>query len=108
MLNPWGDLIAMARAWCLVKPGGYGLVGVPAGPDVIAFNSHKMYGRHGLAQIFANWEQVTDWSHSFCTTALARTEWVRMTIKSQSLLYFNHGNIKLELKFGNSVNQTRG
>ena len=21
MLNPWGDLIAMARAWCFVKPG---------------------------------------------------------------------------------------
>ena len=20
-LNPWGDLIAMARAWCLLKPG---------------------------------------------------------------------------------------
>ena len=32
MLNPWGDLIAMARSWCLVKPGGYGLVGVPTGP----------------------------------------------------------------------------
>ena len=59
MLNPWGDLIAMARSWCLVKPGGYGLVGVPTGPDTIAFNSHKIYGRHGLAQIFANWEQVS-------------------------------------------------
>jgi hypothetical protein len=58
MLNPWGDLIAMARSWCLVKPGGYGLVGVPTGPDTIAFNSHKIYGRHGFAQIFANWEQV--------------------------------------------------
>ena len=32
MLNPWGDLIAMARSWCLVKPGGYGVVGVPTGP----------------------------------------------------------------------------
>jgi len=32
MLNPWGDLIAMARSWCLVKPGGYGIVGVPTGP----------------------------------------------------------------------------
>ena len=59
MLNPWGDLIAMARSWCLVKPGGYGLVGVPTGPDTIAFNSHKIYGRHGLAQIIANWEQVS-------------------------------------------------
>jgi hypothetical protein len=21
MINPWGDLITMARSWCLVKPG---------------------------------------------------------------------------------------
>jgi hypothetical protein len=34
MLNPWGDLIAMARAWCLVKPGGKALVGVPSGPGM--------------------------------------------------------------------------
>ena len=42
MVNPWGDLIVMARSWCLVKPGGYALVGVPFGPDVIGFNSHKV------------------------------------------------------------------
>ena len=42
MLNPWGDLIAMARSWCLVKPGGFGIVGVPTGPDRIGFNSHKV------------------------------------------------------------------
>jgi hypothetical protein len=35
MLNPWGDLITMARAWCLVKPGGLGLVGVPTGMDQV-------------------------------------------------------------------------
>jgi hypothetical protein len=58
MLNPWGDLIAMARSWCLVKPGGYAMVGVPFGPEVIGFNSHKIYGPLGLAQLFANWEQV--------------------------------------------------
>ena len=28
-LNPWGDLIAMAQAWCLLKPGARALVGVP-------------------------------------------------------------------------------
>ena len=26
-LNPWGDLIAMARAWCVLKPGGKALIG---------------------------------------------------------------------------------
>jgi hypothetical protein len=34
-LNPWGDLIAMARAWCVLKPNARALVGVPSGPDVI-------------------------------------------------------------------------
>ena len=58
MLNPWGDLITMSRAWCLVKPGGMGLVGVPTGPDIIGFNSHKIYGPLAYAQLFANWEQV--------------------------------------------------
>jgi len=38
MLNPWGDLITMARAWCLVKPGGLGLVGVPTGIDQVRGN----------------------------------------------------------------------
>ena len=34
-LNPWADLIAMAKAWCVVKPEGLALVGVPAGEDMI-------------------------------------------------------------------------
>jgi hypothetical protein len=34
-LNPWGDLITMARAWCLLKPGGRAIVGTPSGPDII-------------------------------------------------------------------------
>ncbi len=57
-LNPWGDLIAMARSWCLLRPGGKALVGVPSGPDVIAYNSHRIYGPLGYAQLFANFEQV--------------------------------------------------
>ena len=28
-LNPFGDLITMAQAWCLLKPGARALVGVP-------------------------------------------------------------------------------
>ena len=55
-LNPWGDLIAMARAWCLIKAGGKALVGLPSGPDMMGFNSHRIYGRSMYAQLFANWE----------------------------------------------------
>ena len=34
-INPWGDLITMARAWCTLKPKAKALVGVPYGPDVV-------------------------------------------------------------------------
>jgi hypothetical protein len=34
-LNPWGDLITMAKAWCSIKPGGLALVGVPTGTDTL-------------------------------------------------------------------------
>jgi hypothetical protein len=65
MLNPWGDLITMARAWCLVKPGGRALVGVPSGPDIVVFNSHRIYGPVAYSHLFANWEQVSMLKHFF-------------------------------------------
>ena len=34
-LNPFGDLIAMAKAWCVIKDGGKALVGVPSGTKLI-------------------------------------------------------------------------
>ena len=57
-LNPWGDLITMARAWCLVKPGGKAIVGMPVGLDEVQFNAHRIYGPIQLPHFFANWEQV--------------------------------------------------
>ena len=57
-LNPFGDIITMARNWCLVKPGGYGVFGMPGGPDRIEYNAHRVYGQVQLPHFFANWEQV--------------------------------------------------
>ncbi|TRY80487.1 hypothetical protein TCAL_15510, partial [Tigriopus californicus] len=57
-LNPYGDLIAMARAWCLVKDLGFAVVGVPTGPDHITFNLHRVYGPLMYSHLFANWQQV--------------------------------------------------
>ena len=48
----------MARSWCMVKPGGKAVVGVPSGPDLIIFNSHKLYGPIMYSHLFANWKQV--------------------------------------------------
>jgi len=28
-INPWGDLITMAKAWCVTKENGFFLLGVP-------------------------------------------------------------------------------
>ena len=40
-LNPWGDVIAMAKAWCITKPNAKALIGVPTGPtDKIIFNRY--------------------------------------------------------------------
>ena len=57
-MNPWGDLITMARAWCLVKPGAKAIVGMPVGLDELQFNAHRIYGPIQLPHFFANWEQV--------------------------------------------------
>ena len=58
-LNPWGDLITMARGWCVLKPGGRALIGMPSGPsDLINFNAHKLYGPVMLPHLFANFKQI--------------------------------------------------
>ena len=59
-MNPWGDLIVMARAWCAMKPKGQALIGIPIGPgkDVTSFNSHRLYGPVMLSHLFANFKQI--------------------------------------------------
>lgn len=57
-LNPWGDLITMAQTWCLMKPGGRALVGVPSGADHLYFNTNRLYGKLMSSHLFANWNQI--------------------------------------------------
>eukprot|EP00277_Geminigera_cryophila_P046361 CAMPEP_0173085158 /NCGR_PEP_ID=MMETSP1102-20130122/21318_1 /TAXON_ID=49646 /ORGANISM="Geminigera sp., Strain Caron Lab Isolate" /LENGTH=350 /DNA_ID=CAMNT_0013964109 /DNA_START=335 /DNA_END=1387 /DNA_ORIENTATION=+ len=58
-LNPWGDLQAVARAWCLCKKGGQMLMGVPeAKQDGIEWNAHRVYGPVMFPHLTANWVQV--------------------------------------------------
>ena len=64
-LNPWGDLIAMAKAWCVSKPSAKALIGFPFGKDRVVFNSHKIYGPVMLSHVFANWKLIhtnADWN----------------------------------------------
>ena len=34
-LNPWGDLIVMAKSWCILKPKALALIGVPSLRDYL-------------------------------------------------------------------------
>ncbi|CAE7907810.1 unnamed protein product [Symbiodinium necroappetens] len=63
-LNPFGDLITMARAWCVAKPGANLVLGVMSEGigkrrSKILFNAHRSYGRVTYAQLLANWKQET-------------------------------------------------
>jgi hypothetical protein len=58
-LNPYGDKQALARAWCLAKPGALLLLGVMCGAtDELAFNAHRVYGPMQMAHLTANWAHV--------------------------------------------------
>ena len=60
-MNPWGDLQATARAWCLAKPGAGLLLGVMTvydGTDGrIEFNAHRVYGTLMFSHLLSNWRQ---------------------------------------------------
>jgi hypothetical protein len=55
-LNPWGDILTSARAWCVTKDGGVMILGLPGGrQDGIIFNEHRVYGKYRWPLITANW-----------------------------------------------------
>ncbi len=45
-LNPWGDIMAVAEAWCVTTPEARMAIGVPVtrGKEgELAFNAHRIY-----------------------------------------------------------------
>ena len=48
----------MSRAWCLLRPGGRVLIGLPTGRDEICFNSHRVYGTFLYSRLFSYWKQI--------------------------------------------------
>lgn len=60
-LNPWGDILTVARAWCVAKPNAKLIIGVPVGgKDVIQFNAHRIYGPVLYPYLVTNWKFI--WS----------------------------------------------
>ncbi|XP_063422058.1 uncharacterized protein LOC134706757 [Mytilus trossulus] len=59
-LNPWGDIIAIARAWCVTKPKGSLTIGVMYNfnNDMLQFNAHRYYGKIRYPYLTTNWKQV--------------------------------------------------
>jgi hypothetical protein len=58
-LNPWGDIQQLAKAWCITKPGGFLMLGIPTShDDEIVWNAHRIYGPNVLPHLTANWELI--------------------------------------------------
>jgi hypothetical protein len=67
-LNPYGDIEAAVQTWCLLRPGGIFLLGLPAEDpssslDTLVWNAHRHYGPLRLAEMFAGYEfvETVDW-----------------------------------------------
>ena len=58
-LNPWGDIITIARAWCVTRMGGSLTIGVPYSSenDILLFNAHRVYGKIRYPYLTTNWHQ---------------------------------------------------
>lgn len=54
-LNPWGDILSLARAWCVTKDDGSLMVDVPSGRDMIQWNAHRYYGKYRWPLLTINW-----------------------------------------------------
>ncbi|XP_061175920.1 uncharacterized protein LOC133184862 [Saccostrea echinata] len=58
-INPWGDIIAIARAWCVTKTGGSLTIGVMYDneKDYIRYNADRYYGKIRYPYLATNWKQ---------------------------------------------------
>jgi len=56
-LNPWGDILEVARAWCVTRDGGALVVGVMYGKDALKFNAGRWYGAMRWPYLTTNWYQ---------------------------------------------------
>jgi hypothetical protein len=89
-LNPWADLITSARAWCVTKPEGHLLLGVPfnypsssssssssggesttdsgmlgSTGDQFVYNAHRIYSEKRYPHLVANWELLWEGEEDF-------------------------------------------
>ena len=60
-LNPWGDILEIARAHCVCKTHGTLIIAVPTtdSDDGLAFNAHRIYGSIRWPYLASNWQLIT-------------------------------------------------
>jgi hypothetical protein len=96
-LNPWGDMLAIARAWCVTKPDAALYIGVPAGEDRIEFNAHRIFGRIRLSLLSTNWVQTDGDKHK-------DTEFLKGRAMHKGVLFRKVVDFDLEKKEYSSLN----
>ena len=63
LVHPFGDIIAVARGWCVTKPGGSLVIGVPTagvsfwGKERLVWNGHRVYGAVRYPFLTQNYKQ---------------------------------------------------
>lgn len=59
-LNPFGDIMAVARAWCVTKPAGTMTLGLSSmgDKDLVYFNAGRIYGPNRWPYVTTNWARV--------------------------------------------------
>jgi len=56
-LNPWEDVLEIARARCVTAVGGSLVIGVTPGKDEVIFNQGRRYGPERLPYLLTGWAQ---------------------------------------------------
>jgi hypothetical protein len=57
MLNPWGDIITIARAWCVTKDLRYLTIGVQYRDETIQFKADRRNDKVDYPYLTTNWRQ---------------------------------------------------
>src|SRR5205085_1217411 len=62
-INPWGDLLTVAKVSCVVKQKtGHIIFGVPSGAkDFLYYNAHRVYGPNRWPLFLTNWWPEKMW-----------------------------------------------
>ena len=60
-LNPWGDIISIARAWCVASEEASLVIAVPwdSHEDAIEFNAHRVYSKVRYPYLTSNWRAIS-------------------------------------------------